>query len=139
MISYKSQTCKIRGCEEPKWGNSAKCYFHTNEKPKVWRDPDLSQEDDRFFRSIWNERPHFSEVSGIPLGDIYKAIFMSHILTKQAYPAYRHFKLNLLQKTPWEHRMWENYQPKLVNKLMWAHVFERKELLLSNYPKIFTL
>lgn len=63
--------------------------------------------DSKFFHEIWNERSHFSEISGKPLGDKYNPVFFSHILTKGSYPKFRHNKDNILLMSFEEHNEWE--------------------------------
>lgn len=68
---------------------------------------EVSREDSKFFHEIWNERSHFSEISGKSLGDKYNPVFFSHILTKGSYPKFRHLKENILLMTFEEHNEWE--------------------------------
>lgn len=75
-------------------------------KPKSHRGEKTSREDDKFFRGIWRERKHVSEVSGEPLGEKFQAVFMSHVLSKQAFPGFRYLKRNIVLMTFDEHRMW---------------------------------
>lgn len=81
---------------------------------KVYRIPkkspkrqDVIDEDIAFFQEIWAEREHYSEVSGEFLGDEFNVCFFSHILTKAAYPRFRHFKKNIRLMTYNEHQAWE--------------------------------
>lgn len=67
----------------------------------------VANEDSKFFREIWNERPHYSEVSGEWLGDDYNPVFFSHVLSKAAFPRARHWKDNIMLKTFNEHQDWE--------------------------------
>lgn len=62
----------------------------------------------KVFQEIWVERPHVSQVSGMPLGDEMKPIFFSHVLSKGAYPKFRLLKENIWLETPGEHMEWES-------------------------------
>ena len=67
----------------------------------------VSASDSKFFHEIWNERPHNSEITGKTLGSEYNPVFFSHLLTKGAYPKFRHNKDNILLMTFDEHQEWE--------------------------------
>ena len=67
----------------------------------------LSNEDQKFFKQIWNDRPHYSEISVQFLGDQYNPVFFSHILTKAAYPGFRHNPNNIMLMTFDEHQEYE--------------------------------
>ena len=54
------------------------------------------------FKSLWEEMPHVSEVSGKPL--MFDVQCFHHILTKQAYPKFLLFKPNIILLTRDEHR-----------------------------------
>lgn len=58
------------------------------------------------FKEIWNERPHFCEVSGKPLKEFSVGLF-SHVLTKGAYPGFRLYKKNIVLCTYEWHQTWE--------------------------------
>lgn len=84
--------------------------------------------DSEFFRKIWNERPHFSEVSGKPLGDEMNSWFFSHVLTKQ-YKYFRHYDKNIVLCTPDEHQQWEfgdRSDPKWEFKKVLAETLRRE-------------
>lgn len=55
------------------------------------------------FLEIWNERPHFSEISGDPLGEEPCAWMFLHILNKKKYPRYKLEKKNVALGTFDEH------------------------------------
>lgn len=67
-------------------------------KPKKGLNEDLA-----IFKEVWKERPHVSELSGtsLPMFDIWS---FHHVLTKGAYPEYRHVKENIVLLTRTEHR-----------------------------------
>lgn len=60
-----------------------------------------------FFLEIWNERPHYSDVSGDYLGETPYAYYFSHVLSKGAYPELKFFKDNVVFMTLSEHQLWE--------------------------------
>jgi hypothetical protein len=67
----------------------------------------VTAEDIAFFKEIWDERPHYSEVSGEFLGHEFNVCFMSHILTKGSYPRFRYHKRNIILMSFEEHQEWE--------------------------------
>jgi hypothetical protein len=86
------------------------------------------------FKEIFIERPHFSEISGRPLGDELNIRFFSHILTKGAYPSYRLDKRNIKLVHPEEHDTWEfGDRAKLRTLPEWQWVFERADQLKYEY------
>jgi hypothetical protein len=99
-----------------------------NEKGKKTHDEDIA-----FYKEIWKERPHKSEVSGQPLGDEFNVCFFSHILAKGAFPRFRHYKKNILLKTFDEHHEWETCDRKHPK---WNKVRDLMEELLLEYYKI---
>ena len=60
------------------------------------------------FKSIWNERPHISEISGLPIQRFDPTSF-HHILTKGAYPEARLDKDNIIIVTRGEHNALHSY------------------------------
>lgn len=85
------------------------------------------------FKSIWSERPHFSQVSGKFLGDDLNVSFFSHILPKSHYKRFRLNKQNIVLKTEEEHFKWENQSWKLKDLPEWQWVFELKQSLKEQY------
>lgn len=71
-----------------------------------------------FFREIWAEREHKCEVTGEELNEFNVAYF-SHVLTKGAYPAFRHKKENIVLMTPDIHFEWE-FTDRKNPKLAWV-------------------
>jgi len=81
------------------------------------------------FVEIWKERPHYSEISGEPLGS-FNVAFFSHILSKGEYPEMRMDKRNIVLKTIKEHMEWETgNREKLMNNPKWKKVFDLQEEL----------
>ena len=56
-----------------------------------------------FFMEIWNERKHYSEVSGEYLGKEPLSTFFHHILPKSKYPELQYDKSNIILLTLDEH------------------------------------
>lgn len=56
-----------------------------------------------FFKEIWDERPHRSEISGIWLGNEPLTTFFDHLLPKELYPELKFEKENIILVTPDEH------------------------------------
>lgn len=75
----------------------------------------------KFYQSIWDSRPHRSEISGIWLGSECKTVYMHHCLPKgmEAYEHLRYADDNILQCTWEEHsRIEAGWKPKiLVDKI----------------------
>lgn len=86
----------------------------------------------QLFKEIWNERPHYSQVSGKRLNG-FNVGYFSHILTKAAYPSYRLDKQNIVLKTLEEHHLWETQRHKLTELPEWKWVFELEETLIRKY------
>lgn len=55
-----------------------------------------------FFLEIWNERPHKSEVSGLPLYEPLD-LFFDHLLPKKKWPQYKLCRWNIALVTWEEH------------------------------------
>ena len=78
------------------------------------------------FREIWDERPHFSEVSGEFLGNEMQPIFMSHLLPKGSYRKYKFRKDNIVLMTAEEHMAWHSWGPaKLMFLKGWNLICDR--------------
>ena len=61
-----------------------------------------------FFLSIWNKRPHKSEVSGLYLGSEAMSTYFHHILPKEKYPEACLDEENIILLTLEEHSNVEN-------------------------------
>jgi hypothetical protein len=55
------------------------------------------------FEEIWEERPHFCEVTGKPI-DFFSSWCFHHVLTKKAYPSFHLYKNNILMCLPEVHQ-----------------------------------
>lgn len=84
------------------------------------------------FNKLWNERPHVSQVSGVPLGAFDIRLF-SHICTKGAYPSLRLREDNIKMITKEEHDMWEFHRHKCKEDPRWDWVFKKYDELVYEY------
>lgn len=64
-----------------------------------------------FYREVWEERPHYSEVSGKWLGDIPRLAYFEHLIPKSSHPQYKYEKRNIALVTAQEHHVKENGFP----------------------------
>lgn len=85
------------------------------------------------FKEIWSERPHFSQVSGVYLGEELNVWFMSHILPKSTYGRYKCNKENIILMTPAEHLIWEHSKSTKKDNPKWKWLFELKDKLTRQY------
>lgn len=83
-----------------------------------------------FFKDEWGKREHISEVSGTYLGENMDIRFMSHLLTKGAFPAFRLNPDNLCLMTIEEHQEWEF---KSRENKKWDKIKERCQILKQQY------
>lgn len=80
------------------------------------------------YLEVWEERPHYSEISGEPLLGINNPKWLwqfAHVLGKGAFPSFKFRKENIMLMLPEEHEKQETF-PKFM---------ERKEELKSQYFK----
>ena len=80
-----------------------------------------------FFSSIWNKRPHRSEISKEYLGKEASSAFFHHILPKSKYPLAEYDEENIILLTMDEHNNVENdmYKYEEINR--------RREILQRKY------
>lgn len=64
-----------------------------------------------FYREIWAERPHRSELSGKFLGNELKSTFVDHLLEKNSHPELKYERNNVILLTPAEHELKTNGFP----------------------------
>lgn len=74
------------------------------------------------FKQIWEERPHFCEVTGKPLKAFDVRLF-SHVLTKGAYPKFRLYKKNIVLCLYEKHFEWE-FKTRKTLELSWIETLE---------------
>jgi Zn ribbon nucleic-acid-binding protein len=90
---------------------------------------EINKKDIEFFKAIWEERPHFCEVTGGPL-DEFNVCYFSHVLTKKAYPRFRHYKKNIVLCSFDQHQQWE-FGSRKQKQLQWIVLLE--EFLKREY------
>lgn len=87
----------------------------------------------QFFLSIWNEREHISEVSGLPLLPESHHQWhwqFSHYLSKKSFPAFRLNPENCFLCLPEEH---QEYEFKSRGNPKWDKIKEKYEILKQQY------
>ncbi len=124
------KNCSVDGCNNPVWGKGL-CVSHIKRKPITPKKGGLlkmrrelfvirtkTETMRNFFIEIWNERKHYSEVSGEYLGSEPLSTFFHHILPKSKYPEVAYDKSNIILLTLPEHESVENdmYRFEEVNK-----------------------
>lgn len=68
---------------------------------------DIPQANERFFRWIWDHKPHYCEECMKPLRT-YSAVYCSHILSRGAHPEMAHDPRNINILCFDHHNQWEN-------------------------------
>jgi hypothetical protein len=129
LVNQKYKLCNYHNIKRLNKGKPRKIYKIPKKSEKQKK---VNAEDLAFFKEIWNERPHYSEVSGEPLGDEFNVCFFSHILTKGSYPRFRHCKKNILLMSFQEHQEWEFADRKDPK---WNPVRDLSEELIIEYYK----
>ena len=89
------------------------------EQEKLWN----------FFLEIWNERLHYSELSGEWLGNEPLTTMFDHLLEKSTFPDYKFEKWNIALITPDEHSAKTNGFPLLKHAQMIEKAFRTHEIL----------
>ena len=126
------KTCSVEGCNNYVWSKGV-CKNHipkesirTNKVKTARTEPNPMHV---FFKQIWKERKHYSELSGTYLGDEAMSTFFHHILPKEKYPELAYEECNIILLTLDEHTNVENdiYKYEEVNK--------RRESLKLKYER----
>lgn len=107
---FKSRPCEVEGCNKPRW-SKGKCIDHNSfapMPPSRWtkRSSSNRQGGDKmkmFFLSIWEKRPHKSEIDGTFLGHEALSIFFHHILPKKKYEELAFEEENIVLLTAEQH------------------------------------
>lgn len=68
---------------------------------------DIPVANQRFFRWVWEHKPHYCEETLRPLPG-YSAVYCSHILSRGAHPDMAHDPRNINILCPEMHERWEN-------------------------------
>ena len=116
-----TKLCKEVGCKMKAWSGGV-CKNHIPKKamkttPKPYDSGKILKMQE-FFLTIWNIRPHKSEISGTSLGHEPMSTFFHHILPKEKYPEACFDKDNIVLLTLDEHTNVESdiYKYPEVNK-----------------------
>lgn len=80
-----------------------------------------------FFLKIWKDRPHKSEISGVPLGSEALSTFFHHILPKSKYPEASLDEENIILLT------WEEHDQVESDPTRYEEVNKRREQLKKKY------
>lgn len=120
------------------------CYHHNQQRlhrlKNKWNEGDGNNEEQgllELFQEIWNERPHFSEISPLTPIREFSIHCFAHILSKGSHPSFTYYKPNIALVTPEEHDLYDNQTGKVLNNPMWRPFFEKKQLLKEEYNKLF--
>lgn len=98
LLDYKRFTMDIRLRVEIQRELFGHCVFGRGNIP---------QANERFFRWVWEHKPHQCEECLKPLHN-YSAVYCSHILTRGAYPEAAHDARNINILCFEHHSQWEN-------------------------------
>ena len=79
------------------------------------------------FRKIWNERPHYSELSGEFLGKEISSVFFHHILPKRYYEEALLDEDNIILLT------WDEHTNVEGDITRYEEINKRREKLLKKY------
>ena len=113
--------CSIEGCTNRVWSKGV-CRNHIPKEQMsrgVAKPPSTEPNQMHvFFKQIWKERKHYSELSGTYLGDEAMSTYFHHILPKEKYPELGYDKSNIILLTLDEHTNVENdiYKYEEINK-----------------------
>lgn len=81
----------------------------------------------QMFHEIWNERPHYSEVSWEPLGQELSSLFFHHILPKRNYDEAKFDKDNIILLT------WDEHENVERDPVRYDEINKRREKLKEKY------
>lgn len=79
------------------------------------------------FKEIWNERPHYSEVSWEPLGFELSSLHFHHILPKRNYKEAKFDKENIILLT------WDEHENVERDPVRYEEINKRREKLKEKY------
>lgn len=134
----KSRECKVKGCTNPVWSGGM-CKNHiprisisANRKalPRKRREnkEEVSIMRD-FFLSIWNKKPHYSEISKTYLGKEPLSTYFHHILLKSKVPEAAMDEENIILISSEEHERVHS------DMYVFDEVNKRRQYLLEKYSK----
>ena len=139
--------CIYLDCNRPVFSKGFCIYHYKKKRVKNTSDklPKKTGEAD-LFRSIWNSRPHRSELSGVPLqryeGTEYFHWMFAHILDKKNFPLFRLEEENIMIVEPFnEHRLLDQgssdqrikFKDNSKYIVDWDLFYQKKEYLLKKY------
>ena len=116
-----ARECNVEGCTNRVWSKGV-CVKHIPKESMTRTAKAVRTEPNQmhvFFKQIWKERKHYSELSGIYLGSEPMSTFFHHILPKEKYPELAYDKSNIILLTLDEHTNVENdiYRYEKINQL----------------------
>ena len=85
------------------------------------------------FWHIWANQPHYSLISGQPLGRIAKAHYFAHVLSRAAYPNYKFYPGNIILMTMEEHHIYDRQTDKARRDPQYDWLFLYAEHLKTKY------
>lgn len=88
------------------------------------------------FRWVWETRPHYSEVSGKPLGEEPNVWFFAHVLPKGSYGLFKLYPFNIVLMTPREHTLYDQQTHKAKQDPQFSWLFLYREILTQRYNRI---
>jgi len=119
---FPIKLCKELGCKMRAWSGGV-CKNHIPKKalqatPKLANNNDKILKMQEFFLSVWEKRPHKSEVSGKSLGKEAMSTYFHHILPKEKYSEACFDEENIILLTLDEHSNVENniYKYEIINE-----------------------
>lgn len=103
----------------------------------IGRGSDIMAANERFFKWVWEHKPHYCEECMKPLRG-YSAVYCSHIITRGSHPEIAHDPRNINILCFEHHNQWENGKrermrifpgnEKIIKELMQDYNVERKEV-----------
>jgi len=129
------KVCSVEGCSNSIWSQGL-CAYHVPKKPlrsfKAPTDKDNVKVDievnpmHTFFKQLWRERRHVSEISGERIYSLSSANF-HHILLKSSVPEAKFDEANLIFLTLDEHSQVHS------NPYRYPEINRRRELLMEKF------
>lgn len=81
----------------------------------------------QLFQEIWNERPHYSELSWEPLGKEISSLYFHHILPKRNNDEAKFDKENIILLT------WDEHENVERDPVRYEEINKRREKLKEKY------
>jgi len=130
------KVCSVEGCSNSIWSQGL-CAYHVPKKPlrsfKAPTDKDNVKVDievnpmHTFFKQLWRERRHVSEISGDKLQSPPSSAYFHHILYKEKYTQAAFDEANLIFLTFDEHSQVHS------NPYRYPEINRRRELLMEKF------